>query len=87
MYFKKNICPRSSDPFYIVTYYMNWVTTSWTHSICILDPDSGVTLTPSGLNKSGSGVRPKISGPDRIRNYGGSSYIFYVKKESYGSSV
>ena len=25
------VCPGSSDPFYIVT-YMNWVTTSWTHS-------------------------------------------------------
>jgi len=25
------ICPRSSDPFYIVT-YVKWVTTSWTHS-------------------------------------------------------
>ena len=24
------VSPRSSDPFYIVTYYMNWVTTSWT---------------------------------------------------------
>ena len=23
-------CPRSSDPFYIVTYYIIWVTTSWT---------------------------------------------------------
>ena len=27
------ICPRSSDPFHIVTYYMKWVTTSWTYSI------------------------------------------------------
>ena len=28
---KKNTeCPRGSDPFYIVTYYMKWVTTSWT---------------------------------------------------------
>ena len=27
------ICPGSSDPFYIVTYYMKLVTTSWTHSI------------------------------------------------------
>ena len=27
------ICPRSSDPFYIVTYYITWVTTSSTHSI------------------------------------------------------
>ena len=27
------ICPRSSNPFYIVTYYIKWVTTSWTLSI------------------------------------------------------
>ena len=27
------MCPISSDPFYIVTYYMKCVTTSWTHSI------------------------------------------------------
>ena len=27
------VCPRSSDPFYIVSYYINWVTTSLTHSI------------------------------------------------------
>ena len=26
------ICPRSSDLFYIVSYYTKWVTTSWTHS-------------------------------------------------------
>ena len=27
------VCPRSSDPFYIVIYYVKWVTTSWTYSI------------------------------------------------------
>ena len=27
------VCPRSSDPFYIVTYYINWVPTSWIYSI------------------------------------------------------
>ena len=29
------ICPRSSDPIYIVSYYIKWVTTSWTHSIVV----------------------------------------------------
>ena len=24
------VCPRSSDPVYIVTYYIEWVNTSWT---------------------------------------------------------
>ena len=27
------VCPGRSDPFYIVTYYIKWVTTSWTYSI------------------------------------------------------
>ena len=26
------VCAGSSDPFYIVSYYIKWVTTSWTHS-------------------------------------------------------
>ena len=29
------ICPRSSYPFYIVTNYIKWVTTSWTDSIFV----------------------------------------------------
>ena len=28
------VCPTSIDPFYIVTYYTKWATTSWTSSIC-----------------------------------------------------
>ena len=28
----KFICPRSSDLFCVVNYYIKWVTTSWTHS-------------------------------------------------------
>ena len=27
------VCPRSSDLFYVVTYNIKWVTTSWTYSI------------------------------------------------------
>ena len=27
------ICPISSDPFYIVSYYIKWCTTSWTYNI------------------------------------------------------
>ena len=26
------VCPGSSAPFFIVSYYIKWVTTSWTHS-------------------------------------------------------
>ena len=27
------VCPRSGYPFYIVSYYIKWVTPSWTHSM------------------------------------------------------
>ena len=27
------VCPGSSDPFYIVAFYIKWVTTSWTDGI------------------------------------------------------
>ena len=27
------VCPVNSDPFYVVTYYIKWVTASWTYSI------------------------------------------------------
>ena len=27
------VCPGRSDPFFIVSYYIKWVTTSWTHSV------------------------------------------------------
>ena len=30
---KYTVCSKSSDPFYVVTYYIKWVTTSWTYSI------------------------------------------------------
>ena len=30
-FIKVTVCPRSSDPFYIVSYYIIWATT-WTHS-------------------------------------------------------
>ena len=29
---QNTVCSVSSDPFYIVTYYIRWVTTSWTYS-------------------------------------------------------
>ena len=27
------ICPRSSDPYYIVAYYIRWVNATWTFSM------------------------------------------------------
>ena len=38
--YSATVCPRSRDPFYIVTHYSNytkWVTTSWTDGIFIYD--------------------------------------------------
>ena len=31
-YILNTVCPRSSDSFYIASYYIKWVTTSWTYS-------------------------------------------------------
>ena len=31
----RTVCPRSSDPFHIVSYFINTVTTFWTHSILV----------------------------------------------------
>ena len=36
------VCPESSDPFYIVTYYIKWVTTSWTY--CTLSRKANFNL-------------------------------------------
>ena len=34
VFFKNHtVCPGSSDPIYIVTFFIKWVTTSWTDSI------------------------------------------------------
>ena len=34
---KGTVCPRSCDPFYIVSYYIKWVTASWIYSNDIID--------------------------------------------------
>ena len=31
--YNDTVCPRSSDPFYVSTCYIKWVTTFWTYSI------------------------------------------------------
>ena len=31
--FVHTVFPKSSDPSYVVSYYIKWVTTSWTHNI------------------------------------------------------
>ena len=42
------VCPRSSDPFFIVSYYIKWITTSWTYSMdahVILGSTNSVSLS------------------------------------------
>ena len=34
------LCPRSSDPFHIVTYYVKWVTISWTDGSMLIKCDT-----------------------------------------------
>ena len=36
MWYTYTVCPRSLDPFYIVTYYVKWDETSWTYSMWIV---------------------------------------------------
>ena len=50
------VCPRSSGPFYVVTYYIKWVTTSWTHST-LLYYNSKKPGYVRGKKKSFKGVR------------------------------
>ena len=35
-FYNSTVCPRRSDSFYIVSYYIKWVTTSWVaiHRLC-----------------------------------------------------
>ena len=44
------VCPRSLGPFYIVSYYMNWVKTCWTYSVIKMDKIGSVPDTFNGLN-------------------------------------
>ena len=34
------VCPGSSDPFHVVSYYIKWVTASWTYSIYCIWPSA-----------------------------------------------
>ena len=51
------VCPISSDPFYVVTYFIKWVTTSWTYSmytwidnVPFQDPEPVPSWSGSGPN-------------------------------------
>ena len=65
------VCPRSSYPFYILGYYIKWVTTSSTYSIMILRGILNLDIqTGSGpdlflRSKSGQNTRIRIRNPAR----------------------
>ena len=49
------VCPRSSDPFYIASYYIKRVTTSWTYSTMMLNARAvlgGVQLSRATVLRS-----------------------------------
>ena len=60
------MCPRSSDPFYIVSYYIKRVTTSWTHSNK-LKMFSRIYAVRS-VQRTESGMDPAINGRSRKAN-------------------
>ena len=45
------VCPGSSDPYYIVTYYINWVTILWTHSKYFRCREPCLLLVESEISK------------------------------------
>ena len=57
MEYSLTLCPRSSYPFYIVSYCIKWVTASWTHSSivygeCLEKDDTRVNSAATGPNSS-----------------------------------
>ena len=63
------VCPRSSDPFYVVTYYIKWATTSWTDSASIYWITAGPSLLLywAGLINPVPQIFSRGAGPDCIR--------------------
>ena len=43
--YSTTVCPGSSDPFYVVTYYIQWITTSWTYSMYVYEKKNTVSET------------------------------------------
>ena len=49
IYILYTICPRGSDPFYIVSYNIKWVNTSWTCSMINIEHQKDINYFLSGL--------------------------------------
>ena len=60
--YTNTVCLRSSDPFYIVSYYIKWVTSSWTYSRLLAGNQSFRPgfLLPGTSFSGGSNLNPVI---------------------------
>ena len=75
------VCPRSSDPFYTVSYYIEWVTTFWTFSKGL----NGRQILHMQYYKedfvNNIEIRIKFAGPDVIKYLEKEMYnLFYFKR-------
>ena len=71
---KSTVCPGSSNPFYILSYFIKWVTTSWTYSIqkdFFTPPRPGPPDRVSEIFRSG--------GPDLLRGGGANTEHFTLR--------
>ena len=66
------VCPGSSDPFYIVSYYVKWATTSWTYStLRIVRQPVKIWRSPLGPESEWETFiqPPSISPSDDVTNF------------------
>ena len=64
------ICPRSSEPFHILTYSIKWVTTSWTYT----------TLDNILFNLCTFQFARRACSPFQVQNSFPDSFVLYVQK-------
>ena len=57
---RNTVCPWSSDPIYIVGYYIKWVTTSWTDSMMVLMTWRTIKGGARPANLQGDRILPRI---------------------------
>ena len=79
------MCPRSSDQFYLVNYYIKRVTTSWTHSTCLDSMVDRSSLSAPGnraliVSQSSLNVREIIPSQLLVRKH---PYFSFLTVEFY----
>ena len=65
-------CPNRSDPYYLVAFYIKWVTTSWTYSMLplhvLLAAEGAAVLGVLGDFHLLHGLTERSTIPEKIRN-------------------